>query len=68
MHRGMGKIDAGKEEYTYCDERWVMYGSAESQYCVPETNITLYVSYTGIKDFLNTPPPAKEKKSTQQIY
>ena len=26
-----------------------MYGMAESLYCTPDTNMTLYVNYTGIK-------------------
>lgn len=26
-----------------------MYKTAESLYCIPKTNITLYVNYTGIK-------------------
>ena len=26
-----------------------MYGVIESIYCTPETNVTLYVNYTGIK-------------------
>ena len=32
-----------------CDEHWVMYGIVESLYSTLETNITLYVNYTGIK-------------------
>ena len=32
-----------------CDEQWVMYVSFESLYCTPETKITLYVNYNGIK-------------------
>ena len=43
----MGEID-GFEEYT-CDEHWVMYGIVESLYCTAQTNITVYVNYTGIK-------------------
>lgn len=27
-----------------------MYGSVESLYCTPETNVTLHVNYTGIKN------------------
>ena len=42
-----GKQLMGMKGYT-CDEHWVLYGSAESLYCTPETNITLYVNYTGI--------------------
>ena len=34
-----------KEDSCY-DKHWVMYGSAESLYCTPETNITLYVNIT----------------------
>ena len=33
----------GIKEPTCCDEHWVMYGSVESLYCTPETNITLHV-------------------------
>ena len=36
-------------ESTCHDEHWVMYGIVESLYNIPETNITLYVNYTGIK-------------------
>ena len=32
-----------------CDEPWVMYGIVELLYCVPETNVTLYVNKDGIK-------------------
>ena len=31
------------------DEHWVIYEIVESLYCTPETNIILYVNYTGIK-------------------
>ena len=45
----MGEVgDEGIKECT-CDKHWVMYGSVESLYYTPETNITLYVNYTGIK-------------------
>jgi len=40
---GWDDIDKGDQEYTYCDEHWVMYRNAESLYCMRETNITLYV-------------------------
>ena len=36
------------KECTCCDEHQVMCGIAESLYCIPETNITLYVNYTRI--------------------
>ena len=45
----------GIKECTCCDEHQVLYGSVELLYCTPETNITLYVNYTGIiffKDFI----------------
>ena len=44
-----GETGEGEEEYTY-NEHWVMYRIAESLYCIPETNKTLYVNwmYTGI--------------------
>ena len=38
---GMGKIGDGNWECTCCDEHWVIYGSAESLYCTPESNIIL---------------------------
>ena len=31
----------------------IMYGIVEPLSCTPETNIILYVNYTGIKNFLN---------------
>lgn len=39
----------GIKEYTGQDEHQVMYISSESLYCTAKTNITLYVSSTGIK-------------------
>ena len=45
---GLNKVMEIKE-CTCCDEHWVMYGSVESLYYTPESNITLYVNYTGIK-------------------
>ena len=36
------------KKYTYHDEHRVMYRIVESLYYTPETNITLYVNYTGI--------------------
>ena len=33
---------------THRHEHGVMYRMVESLYCIPETNITLYVNYTGI--------------------
>ena len=45
----MGEINDGIKEYTYHDEHWVIYRIVESLYCTPETNMTLYVKYTGIK-------------------
>ena len=38
----------GINEYTYHDEHQVIYRIVESLHCTPETNITLYVNYTGI--------------------
>ena len=38
----------GTKECT-CDKHRVMYGSVESLYYTPETNITLYVNCPGIK-------------------
>ena len=40
---GMGKEVIGIKE-CICDGHWVLYGSVESIYCSPETNITLYVN------------------------
>ena len=39
----------GIKEGTCHDDHWVMYGIVTSLYRLPETKITLYVSYTGIK-------------------
>lgn len=38
-------------EYTYFDEHWEMHRIVASLYCAPETNMTLYGNYTGIKFF-----------------
>ena len=38
----------GDEEYHYLDEHWVIYGTVQSLYRTPETNITLHVNYTEI--------------------
>ena len=46
---GIGEIGDGDKEYTYHDVHWVMYRIAESLYCTPDTNTTLYVNNTGIK-------------------
>ena len=42
------KLTMGNKECPYCDEHWVLNGNVESLYCTPETNIKLYVNYTGI--------------------
>ena len=44
-------MDECDQEYTYPDENWVMNRIAESLYCMPETNVTLYINYAGIKTF-----------------
>ena len=49
---GMGETGDGEEEDIYHDDHWVMYRTAESLCCAPETNITLYVSYSGIKKII----------------
>ena len=41
-------------DYVYGDLRSeimmsTMYGIVESLYCIPETNIILYINYTGMK-------------------
>ena len=43
-----------------------MYGTVESLYCTPETNITLHVNYTGIKIFKPTKRINKEKIKSQK--
>ena len=45
----VGKIGEGHQECTCLDEHWVMYGTVGSLYYTPESNITLYVNYAGIK-------------------
>ena len=53
----MSEIDERYSQYTYItwahDEHWLMYRIVEPLYCIPETNRTLYVKYTGIKIFKN---------------
>ena len=44
----MGETGDGDEKYTY-DEPQVMCRIDELLYCTSDTNITLYVNYTGIK-------------------
>ena len=39
----------GIKECTYQDEHRIVYRSVESLYCTLETNITLYINYTGTK-------------------
>lgn len=34
----------GDQECTYCDEHWALYGSVESLFFTPETNITLHAN------------------------
>ena len=43
------EIGEGDYEYTFHDEHWVMYRIVESLYYTCETNITLYINYTGIE-------------------
>ena len=50
---GMGEIGEGNEEDIYCDEHWVMHRIAEALYYTPESNMTLYVNYTGILKWIN---------------
>ena len=38
----------GIKEYNYYDEHWIMYRIVEPLNCIPETNITIYIDYTGI--------------------
>lgn len=54
----------GMKEGT-CDERRVLDRSAESLYCTPETNVTLYVNHTGLeqkREILVCPPRASLSK------
>ena len=37
------------KEYTCLDEHWVLYGSVESLYCTPETNVNNTVCYLELK-------------------
>ena len=37
------------KEFTYHDKHGVLYRIVEPLYCTPETNVTVYVTYTGIK-------------------
>ena len=43
----------GDQECTHCNEHWVMYRAAESLTRTSETNIALYVNYTGILKNIN---------------
>ena len=43
---GTGETGKADKEYTY-HEHSVMYRAVESLYCIPETNIKLYVNYSG---------------------
>lgn len=64
-----GKQVLGIEEYT-CDEHRVMYGIVESVYYTLETNITIYVSYTGISNKIHERKRRKKtnvKKKNQQL-
>jgi len=45
----LGEIGDGDERVHLSYDHRVMYGIAELLYCALETNITLYVNYTGIK-------------------
>ena len=41
----------GDSDYTYHSEHQVMHRNVELVCCTPETNITLHVNYTSIKNF-----------------
>lgn len=45
-----GTMGTGMKEDTCRAVRWGMQGSGESLYCTPETDITLYVNFTGIQN------------------
>ena len=45
----MGEIVMEIKKDTCHDEQCVMYGSVESLYYRPETHITLFVNYIGLK-------------------
>ena len=34
--------------WTYCDDHFIMYKNIKSLYCIPETNIIVYVNYNSI--------------------
>ena len=61
----MGEVGDGDKEYIYCDEHWIVYRTVETLHCTPETNITLYVNYTGIKIIKKKQP--KTKKVTTYV-
>lgn len=46
---GDGAKSEGDGEYTSRDEHRVLWATAESLHCTPETKRALYVNYTGIK-------------------
>lgn len=46
---GWGKPVTGMKGALNRDEHGVMYRRADSWYCTPETNMTLYADCTGIK-------------------
>ena len=47
--KGMGEIGDRIKGSTCRDEHQVMYGSAESLYCIFETNITLDINWLEFK-------------------
>ena len=51
----------GIKESTSLDEHWEMYGIVKSVYCIPETKITVYTNYKGIKR------KEREKKIYEQV-
>lgn len=48
----MGEIGDGVSEGTCRDEPWMTYGSVESLYCTPDTNIPLHANQLELKQKL----------------
>ena len=63
---GMGEVGEVPKylRSTSATSNLMVYGSVESLYCTPETNITLYPNYTGIKFFKKR--YRKNKKTKKQ--
>ena len=53
MSGGWVKWVMGIKKCTCPDQYWVIYEIVESLYCIPASNITLYINHNGIKINLN---------------